>query len=111
MSDEVKVTEGKECKCLCNNKEFKKFLVIALGTFVGAYAALSLFAALHRPPAMMPCPCGFGRPAPIAAPCPYGFQKHNFNKDFRGEKGKFHKGGFEQKAPAPFENNRENDKD
>ena len=68
--------EAKECKCFCRSEGVRKFFVVALGTFVGVYCALSLFAALHRPP--MPChmkyhrymhPCmhhraGFDRPKP-----------------------------------------------
>lgn len=56
MTDENKVVvETKEC--FCQSKWFKKFLVKALAVFVGTYCALSLFAALHRPP-MPPCPYG-----------------------------------------------------
>ena len=49
MSDEIKVNheENRECKCLCHSKAFKKFLVVALGSFVGVFCALSLFAALQ----------------------------------------------------------------
>ena len=53
MSDEIK-TE-KEHKCICQSEFFRKFLVVALGSFVGVFCALSLFAALHKPP-MPPCP-------------------------------------------------------
>ena len=51
MSDEMK-TEEKECKCFCRSEGVKKFVVVALGTFVGVYCALSLFVAMHRPPQM-----------------------------------------------------------
>ena len=40
----------KECKCAEVKKCAKKVLVIALGTFIGFYGALSLFAATHKPP-------------------------------------------------------------
>ena len=81
MSDEIKVTneiENKpEHKCICQSEFFRKFLVIALGTFVGFYCALSLFAALHKPPMMHHQ--GFGGPAPIVAPCPCGcMHRHHF---------------------------------
>ena len=102
MSDEVKVTETiekKECKCFCKSKEFKKFLVVALGTFVGAYCALSLFAALHRPP-MMP-PQGFHHRN--GCPCKMIKQHHHFDKMQIPSKGNF-KGHKE--APAPFDANR-----
>ena len=110
MSDEVKVTEEKECKCICNcvlkSEGFKKFVVVALGTFVGVYAALSLFAATHRQPMMPPCPMGFGGKAPIAAPCPF---KHHprFDNGFKGDRGHFQKAIKEHKGPAPFEAGRE----
>ena len=95
MSEE----EKNENKCFCQSKSFRKFLVIALGTFVGVYAALSLFAALHRPP----CPFagGYGYPAPIAAPMPY--KHHHFDKAFKGEKGDFNKAIKGPNAPKPFE--------
>ena len=112
MSDEIKTEEKNETKCFCQNKEFRKFLVIALGTFVGAYAALSLFAALHRPPMMPPCPYRMGHmQPPIAAPCPYNHHKHHFDKGFRGDKGEFQKVIKGQKNPAPFDNDRDFDKD
>lgn len=99
MSEEEKI----ETKCFCQNKEFRKFLVIALGTFVGVYAALSLFAATHRPPMMRPCPMGFRGPAPIAAPCPFHKHHQHFDKGFMGDKGDFHKGIKGEPTPAPFE--------
>ena len=45
MSDEIKIEEEKNCNCFCHSKGFRKFLVVAAGTFVGVYLALSLFAA------------------------------------------------------------------
>ncbi len=51
MSDEVKNLETQseeKCSCSCCNY-LKKFLVVALGTFVGFYAALCLFTAFHQP--------------------------------------------------------------
>ena len=100
MSEEEKC----ETKCFCQNKTFRKFLVIALGTFVGVYAALSLFAATHRPP-MRPCPMGFGGPAPIAAPCPF-HKHHHFYKEFNGDRGGFQKAVKVQQTSAPFEEKR-----
>ena len=49
MSEENKIVEVKQ-ECFCQSKGFRKFLTTALGTFVGVYCALSLFAALHKPP-------------------------------------------------------------
>ena len=50
----------KKTECFCKSEFFRKFLVVALGTFVGAFCALSLFFALNKPP-MPPIP-----------PMPYG---------------------------------------
>ena len=52
MTDENKnVEEIKvENKCFCKSEEFKKFIIVATGSFVGVFFALCLFSALHRPP-------------------------------------------------------------
>ena len=87
MSDEMnkEVRETKEeCNCICRSKEFKKFLIVALGTFVGAYAALSLFAFVHRPP----CPPCFG-PNPFVRPPMQHCQK--FEKRRMPNPGDFHR--------------------
>ena len=93
MSDEQKIEE-KECKCICQSKWFKKFLVVSVGSFVGVFCALSLFAALHRPP-VAPCPFR----GPYMRP-PMAYQMHHFNR--RGIPGDFHqkmvKERFNQKA-------------
>ena len=96
--------EEKETKCFCQNKEFKKFIVIALGTFVGVYAALSLFAATHRPPMMPPCAGGFGMRPPMVMPCPYHHKHGHFDKQFK-DKAEFQKFIKEHKGQAPFEKN------
>ena len=106
MSDEVKVTTEtkEEHKCFCQSKGFRKFLVIALGTFVGVYSALCLFAALHKPP--MP-PQGFeygaGAPVPPAIQCPCRHHMKHFDKAFRGDRGDFRKFEKGDKNHAPFE--------
>lgn len=102
--------EKKETTCFCQNKTFRKFLVIALGTFVGVYAALSLFAATHRPPMMRPCPMGYGIPAPMAAPCPF-HKHHHFDRRIKGDIENFKKDFDGHKGPSPFENNKNHDKD
>ena len=53
MTEEVKNAEIQQ-ECFCK-KKFKDVVAIAIGSFVGVFCALSLFAALHKPP--MPCPC------------------------------------------------------
>lgn len=87
MSNEEKLTvEKQECKCFCHSEGFRKFLVTAIGTFVGVYCALSLFAALHKPPMMMPCRFnhqGSGFPCKMIKHHPDGMRFHNFNKPDR----------------------------
>ena len=68
----------------------KKFVVVALGTFVGVYAALSLFVATHRPP-MRPCPM-MVRP-------PHVEHRADF---FKGPQGDFHRMKFERKEIGKF---------
>ena len=98
MTEEInqEIREEKQCKCLCQSKEFRDFLKIALGSFVGVFCALSLFAALHKPP-MPPCPFGRMMPPPIH----HGY----FN---RGPAGDFHKikmekKNFEKRIPVKVE--------
>ena len=64
MTNENRI-EVEEKTCFCQSKGFRKFLTIALGTFVGVFCALSLFAALHKPPVMKPMPFG----GPMMRPC------------------------------------------
>ena len=61
MTEEIKETQ--ECKCVLHCECVRKFFIVALGSFVGVFCALSLFAALHRPP--MPCPMKFKNHPPI----------------------------------------------
>ena len=87
MTDENKIVEVKP-ECFCKSKWFRKFLVTALGSFVGVFCALSLFAALHKPP--MP-PCTFGpqmmmRPPMHAHHHMNHHRGHHFNHH-RDEKG------------------------
>lgn len=70
--------------CFCQSKWFRKFLTTALGTFVGVFCALSLFAALHKPP-MPPCPFAHGPMMRPAMHC----QHHHFSH-FKGPRGDFH---------------------
>ena len=101
MSDEIKNVEEKETKCFCQSKGFRKFLTIALGTFVGVYCALSLFAALHRPPMFRPMPYGGMRG------CPVQMMHHHYVKGDRFDKGRFHKQPSKIDAQkAPFDSNR-----
>ena len=94
MTDEVKVVEEKH-ECLCQNKYFKKFIVVTSGTFVGAFLALSLFAALNKPP----------MPVPMPMPCPC--QQQMVRPDFaprhfdRGDRGEFHKKFEKHRADRP----------
>ena len=103
MTEELTKEEKKEC--LCNSKWFRKFLTTALATFVGVYSALCLFAALHRPPMMPPCPFGYGM-APAGVPCHFKNHRLRFDKEFKGD---FNKAIKEHKAPAPFDKDRVDD--
>ena len=87
MTEENKIVEVKN-ECFCQTKWFKRFLITATGTFVGAFCALSLFAALHKPP-MPPCPFG---PRAMMRP-PVHCHHHHFKKHDRMD---FHK-KFEQR--------------
>ncbi len=72
----VEISENKN-ECFCKSKWFRKFLLTALGSFVGVFFALCLFAALHKPP-MMHCPFKYGMMNP---PIHYHFTK--FDKDYQ----------------------------
>jgi len=94
MNQEIK--EEKQCKCLCCSEGFRDFLKIALGSFVGVFFALTLFAALHKPP-VPPCPFGMMRP-PI-------YHGQHFNKCPRGDfhKIKMEKRNFDKRIPVKVE--------
>lgn len=96
MSDENKETEVKECNCFCHSKGFRKFLTIALGTFVGVFCALSLFAALHKQPMIIP-------QNPYARPCPCQHMER-FGRGPRFDKADFVKHKMhKQERKSPFE--------
>ena len=97
MSDEIK--QEKECKCFCHSKGFKKFLTVAIGTFVGVYCALCLFTALHKPPMIIPAP--FGYQSMQGCPCQM-HHKHHYDRIGRHGKGDFKQvpqKNFERKTP------------
>lgn len=54
MSEETQVIQEEKHFHHHKNRFLKKFTVVALGTFVGGFCAISLFAALHKPPMMVP---------------------------------------------------------
>lgn len=56
MTEEQKLEVKEQCKCgcICHNEFFQRTVAVAIGSFVGVFCAISLFAALHKPP--MPCP-------------------------------------------------------
>ena len=106
MTEEIKINEEQEkneCKCFCHSKGFRKFLITALGTFVGVYAALSLFAALHKPPMMRPCPMGygFGNRPPVMAPMMH--HRHHFDKHQKFDRGNFNLQDKDFQRQAPFQ--------
>lgn len=98
MSEENNVNEVK-CNCFCHSKGFRKFLVVAAGTFVGVYCALSLFMAIHKSPMPAPCPCG----CPMMRP-PMAYPMH-FDKMDKGPRGEFKvkKLKMDKKAPIRVE--------
>ena len=64
MTEEIRETEQKDkCSCFVHCECIRKFLIVALGSFVGVFCALSLFAALHKPP--FPCPMKMKMHPPI----------------------------------------------
>ena len=98
MTEEMKqeINEEKQCKCLCCSEGFRDFLKIALGSFVGVFCALTLFAALHKPP-MPICPFGRMMPPPI-----------HHGQCFKMHKGDFHKikldkKDFDKQVPVKVE--------
>ena len=107
MSDEVKVTHEieNEHKCICQSKGFRKFLTIALGTFVGVYFALCLFTALHKPPMMIPH--AFGPQGGMMGGCPCKMvHHHHFDKMNQQHRINMPRPDVNQNAPAPFDSNR-----
>lgn len=83
-----------EHECFCHSKGFRKFLIVALGSFVGVFCALSLFCALHKPP--MPYgPYG----APMFAPHNCNCAHHKMINKKDGERKEFkHKKDFKEFA-------------
>ena len=84
MTDENKNVVEVKTECFCQSIWFKKFLTKTLAVFVGVFAALSLFAALHKPP-MPPCPFAHGSMMRPAMHC----QHHHFNHH-KAPRGDFH---------------------
>ena len=56
MTEEQQWEQKETCKCgcICHNEFFQRTVAVAIGSFVGVFCAISLFAALHKPP--MPYP-------------------------------------------------------
>lgn len=60
MSEENMEKQEEKCNCGCETKcpmmseDFRKFVIVLLGTFLGAFFALSMFYALNRP--LVPTP-------------------------------------------------------
>ena len=98
--NKVEVTEVKN-DCFCKSKGFRKFLIVALGSFVGVFCALSLFAALHRPPMMQPCQYAREFVPRHAVQCPCRYHQPDFDrqKDFRGDFHQDKKIGKNRPAP------------
>ena len=56
--EEINEEKNEEKKSSYLSEEFKKFIIVATGSFVGVFFALCLFAALHKPP-IPPMPMRF----------------------------------------------------
>ncbi len=88
MQEETKEMNNNEC--FCKSKGFRKFLIVTAGTFVGGFCAISLFAALHKPPMMPPQPFmghqpfmmqgGFYGPQHCNCPCHKKMMKKHFKE-------------------------------
>ena len=117
MTEEIIETKKEECNCFCKSEGFRNFVVVATGTFVGVFCAISLFAALHKPPKFIPMPPRMMQPYAIhnMQGCPMqGIQRHhhywhgpkhhhNFDgprhhRDFDGPR---HHHDFDGKKPHP----------
>ena len=96
MSEEIKTIEEKKCNCICQSEYFKKFTCITLGTFVGGFCALNLFAALNKPPMMPMMPMGGFKAPHYQMMMHEGFHhKHHSGCNCKKEMMKKH---FEKKA-------------
>lgn len=115
MTEEmIKETQKEECKCFCKSEGFRNFVVVATGTFVGVFCAISLFAALHKPPKFIPVQPRMMQPPvvhqmyghPMSEMSKYHrgmtphhkFEGHHPHKNFDGPRA--HK-DFESKKPHP----------
>ena len=99
MSEENKTVEVKQ-ECFCKSEWFKKFITKTLAVFIGTLCALSLFAALHKPPVMKPVTFHGG----MMRPC--HCQMHHFykHKPYRGDfQRKFEKKDFQRVEKRDFE--------
>ena len=112
MTDENKNVVKEEEKCFCKSEGFQKFIIVATGSFVGVFLALSLFTALQRPP--MPPMHPQIPMAPIHRPLPQPMhhhfkgeprchEMHKFQKHFGPEanKGIEHRGIDNERPPKP----------
>ena len=71
---EGKCNCGCECKCLMMSEDFRKFLIVLIGTFLGAFFALSTFYALNKPiVSAASCPMRHG----------YGHFEHKMDKHIK----------------------------
>lgn len=88
MTEEmIKETKKEECNCFCKSEGFRNFIVVATGTFVGVFCAISLFAALHKPPKFIPMQPRMMQPYAIQNihGCPIQ-DMQRYHNDWRGVK-------------------------
>lgn len=103
VSENETLNKTDDKKCFCKNGFVKKTAVIALGSFIGVYAALGLFALTHKPPVhkFQPAMEHF---APAGCHCKC--HKGHHQGQFKGEKqhqGQHFRG--EQKGPDALNKN------
>lgn len=107
MSEEnTKIEITKESGCAIQCECFKKFLIVAAGTFVGVYLALSLHGFVNKP--VMPN-CPFQPPViKQEFQIPYGYQFDNHRPDHFQHKFRHHspkRHHHFQQAQTPDKNN------
>lgn len=101
MSDENKVIEVEEkAKKFEIGQDFKNFLIVTFGSFVGLFAAMSLFWFLHKPPV----PCHFPPKAPPCACCQFHHKHHMKHKHHPDFKGNFKGEGHFEHGKKPIHN-------
>lgn len=99
MSEENKIVEVKQ-ECFCKSEWFKKFVTKTLAVFIGTFCALSLFAALHKPPVMKHAPFHSAMMRPCHCQMHHYYKHRPSRADFYK---KFEKRDFQKLEKKDFE--------